>query len=297
MKSKRTVNQQLLRDKDYVLTVDGLIFNVIGYEHTAERVLATLKYVHGRKWTEGYQQGLDFLRRHDPVYVDEFVSVPRDRVARHYFAREGLKNIRAKQRQSRLESTAIELAESLSNVLSIPFEQFGVTDSLLWGGANEQSDIDLVVVISSQENNLLTRLPHSFQHPKFERLRSENFSRDLAKCQSTPSIYLQRTYHKGLFDGCRFSLRAIRSEAISDSPKWVSDGRVQLESKIASTTESLFFPVVYQLECGNQVVSYFTEHEGVFRCGDQVLIDAEQQQGETNRLLVAQESDRMQLLR
>jgi predicted nucleotidyltransferase len=291
----------LLYDKDYVVTFDGLVFNVIGYDHPCGRVLANLKYVGGRKWKRGYSQGREFLRREYPAYVEKFISVPLEYVERSYFAREGLKKIRAQRQRLPLESTAIELADRLSDRLAIPLENFGVTDSLLWGGTNEQSDIDLIVVMNASENVLLDRLPNVFQHPMFDRLGAENFSRDPTKRKSSDAVIRQRTYHKGIFDGCRFSLRAVRCQPSlgclhGTETEWVSKGRIQLRSRISSTAESLFFPIIYRLEDGCQMISYFTEHEGILRVGDHVFIQAELQHGGADRLLITQERDEIQLL-
>ncbi|MCP4887291.1 MAG: hypothetical protein GY904_11845 [Planctomycetaceae bacterium] len=291
----------MLYDKDYVVTFDGLVFNVIGYDHPCGRVLANLKYVGGRKWKRGYSQGLEFLRRDYPAYVEKFISVPLEYVERSYFAREGLTKIRSKRRRLPLESTAIELADRLSDRLAIPLENFGLTDSLLWGGTNAQSDIDLIVVMNASENVLLERLPNVFQHPMFERLGAGNFSRDPLKRKSSDAVIRQRTFHKGIFDGCRFSLRAVRGQPSrgclhGTETEWVSKGRIQLRSRITSTAESLFFPIIYRVGNGCQVISYFTEHEGVLRVGDHVLIQAELQHGGSDRLLITQETDEIQLL-
>jgi len=51
----------MLKDKDYVITKDDLVFNVIGYEHPPDRTAANLKYVSGRKWEHGYYEACEFL--------------------------------------------------------------------------------------------------------------------------------------------------------------------------------------------------------------------------------------------
>ena len=292
---------EMLYDKDYVVTFDGLVFNVIGYDHPCGRVLANLKYVGGRKWKRGYSQGREFLLRDYPAYVEEFISVPLEHVERRYFAREGLKEVRTKRQRLPLESTALELADRLSDRLGIPLENFGVTDSLLWGGTNEHSDIDLIVVMDASENVLLDRLPNVFQHPMFERLSADNFSRDPLKRKSGDAVIRQRTYHKGIFNRCRFSLRAVRCQPSigclhGTKMEWSSKGRIKLRSRITSTAESLFFPVIYRLEDSCQMISYFTKHEGILRVGDHVLIQAELQQGGFDRLLITQDRDEIQLL-
>ena len=145
----------MFRDKDYLRSVDGFLFNVIGYEHPVHHALVNLKYVPTKKglekWSDGYRNAVCFLKRDYPQYVNThgLISVSGLQIAEFYQPQLGLQKLRL-QRDSdpamlnRLQCTALELGEKLAEFFGVPFEQFGITDSLLWGNGQPDSDIDLV---------------------------------------------------------------------------------------------------------------------------------------------------------
>ncbi len=290
------MTSDLVVDKDYVATADGLLFNVIGYEHAADHVVANLKYVDGQKWREGYFAALNFLRREFPCYVAESINVPRERIRETFHARDGLANLREHENPSALQKAAIDLASALSTALDIPLGRFGLTDSLLWGGEVESSDIDLVVYGQEAANRVLSRMPRIYELRRFSSLGPDNYSRDLPCDKVITRQMCERRVHKGLFEHHRFSLRAIRSrEPATPNMPWRKRGEVKLVSRVTGRAESLFFPAVYQIDNGPNVVTYFTEHEAYFRVGDMVEIQGELEQANTARIVVGRLGHTIQL--
>ncbi|MEE8354473.1 MAG: hypothetical protein V3S09_01480, partial [Candidatus Bathyarchaeia archaeon] len=102
------------RDRDFVETVEGLLFCVVGYLHPPDRVTAYLKYVPdpGGKWRRGetgYSRAIPyyhvsqventygFLGENHPEYLHDcpvrnitVSSVPRDSIRTYYRPRERL---------------------------------------------------------------------------------------------------------------------------------------------------------------------------------------------------------------
>jgi predicted nucleotidyltransferase len=169
------------KDRDFLLTVDGLLFCVVGYLHPPDRLTAYVKYApltsspspsgRGgtgvRVWRRGevtydrvlarysldsVRDTLRFLQENYPHYIHHcpvrdmvFSMVPLDRVAEYYVPEVRLAEIMAAPRDP-LEEEAAALAAQLAQATGIPVTALGVTGSLLPGIHNPAfSDIDLTV--------------------------------------------------------------------------------------------------------------------------------------------------------
>jgi len=157
------------RDRDFVETVEGFFFCVVGHLHPPDRYLAYLKYTPASvgKWARGdvaYHRRLpyyhvrhvlatlEFLDREHPKYlwVDpatgvRFSAVPRSSVARYYEPEARLADLRAGP-QDPLEEEVKALADLLLATSGLSPSALGVTGSVLLGLHNPAfSDIDLTV--------------------------------------------------------------------------------------------------------------------------------------------------------
>jgi predicted nucleotidyltransferase len=279
----------MLRDKDYLITKDDLVFNVIGYDHASDRATANLKYVQNRKWTAGYQSAVAFLRAENPANIDAsgLIAVPHDTVAQIHRPQEGLCRIRSRSRRSHLEQTAIELAEECSEFLEIPLERFGVTDSLLWGRGTNDSDVDLVVYGSHNAAIVLDRMEALFDRPEFERLTIDNFTRGTIPRGIDIQALCRRKFNKGLYRGVRFSLRAVRDyEEIEQCKPYREEGTAEIVARVTDNSESLFFPIIYRLDCGFEAMSFLMHHEALFRVGQRLSTRGNIERGERNRIVI-----------
>ena len=277
----------MLRDKDYLITNDGLVFNVIGYDHAPDRATANLKYVQGSKWTAGYKSAVTFLQAQYPRYVDGLVSVPHDLVKEIHRPQEGLHRICLRTARNRLEQTAVDLAHACSEFFEIPFDRFGVTDSLLWGRGCHSSDVDLVVYGSDNAAIVLDGLSALFHCPKFERFTIDNFTRQTVPRDADAEELCRRKINKGLYQGVRFSLRAVREyEEIAMPRLYHAAGTAEICARVVDNSESLFFPATYKLDCGVEAVSFLMRHEAVFKVGELLTVRGTLEQGETDRVVV-----------
>ena len=93
----------MLRDKDYLRTRDGLLFNVIGYDHEPQRATANLKYVGEKKWHSGYHEALCFLRHQFPDYGGDRIRVPLSNVAETYLPQARMRQLVACSQRNELE--------------------------------------------------------------------------------------------------------------------------------------------------------------------------------------------------
>jgi predicted nucleotidyltransferase len=166
-------------DGDTIVTEEGFIFNVFGYEHPEGRLFAFLKYIPsryrelfrvrllGRTWrlrgdellraerlyTAGnYREFLNTFRASFPGYIyrcpfrgKEVMSVPLDRIVEVYCPGERLKALLMAEVKDPLQRSVQDLVELLSEESKVPIEDFGLHGSIAMDMHTDQSDIDLAV--------------------------------------------------------------------------------------------------------------------------------------------------------
>ena len=285
-------NVTAIRDKMYIETVDGLLFNVTGYEHPPSAVYSSLKYVDGKKWTAGYDTALVFLRRHHPDFVAEYIQVPLDRIAHVYDPEERWTRICTGDRESILITEAYELGCALSRILEIPLGDFAITDSLLWGVGHAKSDIDLLVVGAEATHQLLARRRFLYDEPDFARPDPSLMRAPYGlKVDDWPTL-LDRKLHMGQYRDRLFSVRTFMSEPEyrrQEMPTIIASETEleEIEFRVADCARSLQFPAVYKDESGDELIDYSVLYEGVFRVGDVVRCMTQRQtlkqESSTNR--------------
>lgn len=173
---------RLPKDRDFIETVEGMLFCVIGYLHPPDRYTAYLKYsptTDGR-WRRGnvffrrelayyhaHQVGetLDYLQSHYPEYVAycpvrdmRFSMIPRARVAVYYCPEMRLAQI-FRQPTDPLEQELADLTASLLAATGITLDSLGITGSILLGIHNPAfSDLDVIVYGQEAANRLQNAL-------------------------------------------------------------------------------------------------------------------------------------------
>jgi predicted nucleotidyltransferase len=281
-----------VRDKDYIITKDRLIFVVVGYTH-GERAVANLKYVpKGDSYrkikyysVKDYCKALSFLKREYPHYVDydkssgaEVSSVSEVDVLEVLRPQERFELMLQKSQRDPLEDKAVELAKLLSKECSIPLKAFGVTDSLLWGGYMRDSDIDLVVYGKTFVGSLRGGVERLLGEGRITPIPKRRF-----KVSRSQKPLIPRRWNLGIFNGTRFSLRGVRdwSEIVHSLATCKGLGVKRMELEVLDDSESLFYPVVYRVKGGvRELVSYTTFYEGMFKAGDQVAVTAKVEEAE-----------------
>ena len=271
-------NHDRLRDKDYIITKDDLIFNVLGYEHPPQRTMANLKYVNGEKWLSGYPAAVKLLKEKYPLYIDNrgFVSVPDTMVGKICRPKEGLIRLLAEKNPNRVQKTAVELFLKLSDFFVSSLSKFGITDSLLWGPGKSNSDIDAVVFGRDTASLVRKKLPSLFELPEFERFDPSIFKEPPGVPKADFEKICERKLNFGYFNGVKFSLRAVRNwdEIQKTKPSYEVDGLVETDAKVLDSSESLFFPSVYKIssDVAEEAACYSRSYENVFIEGDEIRV-------------------------
>jgi predicted nucleotidyltransferase len=274
---------RLFRDRDYIETIEGLFFTVVGNVHPPGRVTAYLKYVPSPngKWgrKRRFRRALpyytvpmlldtiSYLKQNHPQYVAffeelgiEMSAVPLDMVSRHYRPEERLQEI-ARGPRDELEDAALELAEAIADEASIPIDDLGVTGSILIKIHQPFSDIDLVVY--GRESALKAReaLRELYKDPKrgiegLPRQRLEDLlerrQRLFYLSKSDAEVVCARKWNRGLFKGREFSIHPVKKEGeVRESFgefKYKPLGLATIRGVVADASESLFMPSKWLVE-------------------------------------------------
>lgn len=270
----------MYRDKDYLLTQDNLIFNVLGDQHDAGFVTAGLKYANGNKWLDSYHHAAKFLSESFPAYVDGKIRVPLEKIQQHLKPLERTRHLlSAAQHESQLLSLAVDLIHILAEHCDVPASEIGITDSLLWGAGNESSDIDLVIYGSDVITRFLTTSQELFQFDDIEHIDGQYVQRPPGVNDHTFQVMLQRKGNQGFYHGTRFSIRGALTD---EELLWIPERKIPFQSKeprqceleISDRDDSLLFPVSYDTTEGIPLVSYHTGYEMSFLPGDKLRVTA-----------------------
>ncbi|MFQ5762095.1 MAG: hypothetical protein ACE5PO_03580 [Candidatus Bathyarchaeia archaeon] len=273
----------IFRDRDYVETVEGFYFCVLGYVHPSNRVLAYLKYKpsgHGpwrkgsQKYTRAFNQytvkniaaTISHLKREYPQYViddptikTQFSAVPTSLVKKHLQPQPRLRGMIAATQRDELEEEAVELVNVLAGEAGVDSSCFGVTGSLLMGIHDpKHSDIDLTVYGREEAVRVKEALKRLYQTgarsvrklsgPMLEewcRVKAQNYP---LTTEEAATIY-SRTWSRALFRGRLFSVHPVKKqEEIHEkygSSTYEPIDAVEIEATVSDASNALFLPSTY----------------------------------------------------
>ncbi|MGQ9461335.1 MAG: nucleotidyltransferase domain-containing protein [Candidatus Bathyarchaeaceae archaeon] len=259
------------RDGEALVTKDGFVFYVFGYEHPKSQVFSFLKYIPSQlkpsfpirflqqKWKLGnvelarpeklytaqnYQKFLETFRSRFPQYVyfcphrgKDVISVPLELVEKVYAPRGCLQMLFEGKRKDGLQKLALELTSLLSAESGVPLEDFGIHGSLALNMHTKKSDIDLVVYGAKNFRSL---------EEAVDKLVGEG----TLKYIFTKRLDTARK-HRGRYKDKRFVYNAVRKiEEIKSKYgdyKYFPLKPVTFSCEIVDDTEAMFRPAIYQI--------------------------------------------------
>jgi len=266
---------------DYILDVNGVIYDVKGFEHPPDKVVAFPRYIpydkgdrifRGLKYRKVYNLSLrwGFLKEklssyliYDDVFDRVMPEIPLNYVVEVFNPRDWLLKSVNKSNLKPIEEKAVEFVKMLMGYSGLEIEKFGVSGSICIGIWRENSDLDIIVygskeskvVVNSLADLFINRELRKFNEKELQELyveRNEVINYDLfAKIEF-------RKIFQGVYRGSKFFIRFLRD--ISENPKYGQYkyrfmGRVKLIAKVVDDSESIYTPVKYDL-CLKKIVSY-----------------------------------------
>ncbi len=272
------------KDRDFVETVEGLLFCVVGYLHPPDRVTAYLKYVPDAegKWRRGetaysrvipyyhvsqVENTYEFLRERHPEYLHDcpvrnitVSSVPRDRIKVYYRPRERLESI-TEEPGDELESKLRDLVTLLSGLAGLDMKDFGVTGSILTASHSPDfSDIDLTVygqkastalreaLRETRRNDGVIQPFSASKREAWSRSREGRFPLGFGELME----FAERRWNYGEYMGTYFSVHPVRTdhdiaEEYGESI-YKSLGSVRGSATVSDASEAIYLPAIYRLE-------------------------------------------------
>ncbi len=314
-----------LRDGDALLTEDGFILYVFGYEHPRDRYHCFLRYVPERhkehfdlEWLdlgwlmrgvkivrpleiytpeshreiiEGFQRAFpDYLQYSEPLRR-WMITVPREKIAEAYVPSRRLLSLLRRGAEGLLEEKALSLIGILSKEARIPMGFFGVRGSISLGTSRPGSDIDVAIYGSSNHRKLKSTLLKLDEEGLLELKRGTRLDR--------------KRLNKGIFQGKDFVVNAtrrfpeMRARPMAHRPL----EPVEVECVCASAGEAMFRPAIYGVEdCEavgesgvvyevSQIVSMIGTYRDIVKEGERfrargMLEEVQEEAGTWHRLVV-----------
>jgi len=272
-----------MKDRDFLRTLEGFLFCVVGYSHPRGRVVSYLKYVpsgegkwgkRGERYTRtmpdytipSLLDNLEMLRRSYPQYVFhsrvfniQMSAVPYDCIAERYLPEVKLRALFNSKELDPLQVATIELVSYLSRETGVSKDDFGVTGSILTDIHNPRfSDIDLTVYGGANAWRVKEALKEKAGSASLRR-HSEQRQRETLErwvenypltVREAEEIY-NRRWNYGHFNERLFSIHAVRrDEEIVErygGRRFFPKGMVEGRAEVTGVDESLFLPCTYKV--------------------------------------------------
>jgi predicted nucleotidyltransferase len=274
----RLRSNTIAREGDMLETSEGLIFDVKGFLHPSDRVIAYLRYypdARGSRQRAGvrYQRVYDLdernklLRNRWPLYLHnssvlhrQVQAVPNGRIRRHYLPLKMITELQERRDLDQLESLAREMAQTLAREATIPLSKIGLSGSILVGLHTNQSDIDLMIygaesarvcyqrltaLVSTRSSGFSPLASNELHHLYMQRVPTQNvpFAR-FAEHEGSKVL-------QGEFKGKQYFLRCVRewgeiTERYGDR-EFFPLGRMRLTATIIDDSDSILTPCRYLL--------------------------------------------------
>ena len=266
------------REGDLVETIDDNTFDVKGFVHPPDKVIAFIRFTpdsngdrkrgetHYRK-VYALHERYELLKQKfpqylvfDPVFSQWLCEVPVEAVTRHYEPAAYLRQLRRKSRLGELEKQALELAELLHAESGVDWGSLGISGSLLAGLHTPTSDIDLIVYGSKSCQKVYGKLRTLAQRAKgklklYSRqdlgklfdFRSKDTSMEFADFVRTES----RKLLQGKFHEKDYYIRCVKAwDEVSErygTVQYDPVGEARLRATVLDDSEMIFTPCTYQI--------------------------------------------------
>jgi len=243
------------RIRDFFETIDGWIFAVADYNHP-DGLRSMLRYVpdatgereaNGKRYRKmDFDLAYEFLRRERPDYVRDLHVVPENDVLRIYRPSEGLLSVA--ERDTRVRKIAVLLA-----VGGVPWEQMGITGSMLVGLHSPGSDIDFVVygplwwkardiVARAKAKGKIGDLDEATWRKIYSKRKPEISFEEFMRHET-------RKGNRGMIDGTYFDLLFTREwNQIHPQPAGMPAGERRIEAKVIDADFAYDSPAIFRLD-------------------------------------------------
>ena len=263
---------------DIIESVDGLFFDVKGLVHPPDRVVAFIRYYpdsSGSRVRGGvsYKKIYNLKARYallrdrfpqyliyDPVFDEYLCEVPRRDIKYLYSPRIFLRRFHERLDElDDLERKALSLAQLIKERAGIPWNDVGVTGSVMISMHKPSSDIDLIVYGSKSCCAAYEALTELFSDGEIETYNEEGLKRLYHfRCKDTKMDFHDfvkvesRKKLQGVFRGVEFFIRLVKlpsevNERYGDV-LYKKAGWARIKAEVVNAGESIFTPCRYEVK-------------------------------------------------
>ncbi|NVM19774.1 MAG: hypothetical protein HWN80_18880 [Candidatus Lokiarchaeota archaeon] len=265
---------------DYLETKENnLFFDIKGYHHPQDRKICFLRFYpdqngerikEGKKYKKIYSldERYSKLREEYPQFLFfskeldlELQGVEIKDIKKIYTPREYYSALKMREHLSEIEKHSKNLCELLITDASVPEDAIGISGSPMIGLSKDDSDIDIIIygtrvslefqdkiksILLTSNNYRAYNLPEYKTHYNWRVGGSGTNFESFLRSE-------KRKLHQGKFNGVDFFIRYIKSPNDWNGTfydyKYKDLGRIKVKAKIIDSTNSIFTPCSYKIEC------------------------------------------------
>ncbi len=274
------------RDRDFMQTIEGFFFCVVGPFHPPDRVISYLKYVPAKLgiWGRGKKrfkrvmrtytipnllETFNVLERDYPHYLFQssiynigMTAVPHTHIAEHFKPEEKLARLLRAKGLDPLQEKLTKFTSFLAEKSKTPLRYFGATGSILLDIHNpEFSDLDVTVYGLRNSLAVKNALAKEYSLPgsSVKRFKGEILEAwCMSKARSYPLTFNEalkiydRKWNIGSFGNTRFSVHPVKLEHELEEEygdkTYSPVGIVTVRAVVCENADYMFLPAVYRVQ-------------------------------------------------
>ncbi|MHA1785745.1 MAG: hypothetical protein ACTSVY_05705 [Candidatus Helarchaeota archaeon] len=271
-----------LREGDFIETRDDLIFDVKGYDHPKNRIVAFLRYYpdkrgnrfkNFRRYSKVYslRRRFNILKTKFPQYLyndrtmNQIIqAIPIEYVKKIYYPHNYLESIIKKKKINSYEKKVLEFVQYIAEQAKIFEYDMGISGSPMVGLSTYESDIDLIVYGKNNAIKVYETLDSLFDSSEIPIKRyTKKQLQDLYKFKSKDTTITWENFYEfekkrktqGKFKDLDFFIRFVKAwDDIEGDNRfkygyysYLTIGKATIEAKILNDDEFYFTPCFYEI--------------------------------------------------
>ena len=283
----------MLLSKDFIETLEGLVFAVVMSGTEQNKILCFLRYIkEGNRWLKvDTLQANTLLKQHYPDYLHysavldaHLHAVDVSKIYKHHQPRKRLHAILQADSLDVIEADLLTLVRLLTHY-NVDLTQVGVTGSLLIGAQKHRSDIDLVFYDRAIFHHCRSILRQLIAENKCQPLHEQDWqaSYDRRACHLSYTDYVwheRRKYNKALINGRKFDLSFINASDASDQTVYQKSGAVILQARVLDDALAYDYPAEFKIAHADisSVVCFTATYTGQAVVGEMIEVAGQVEQ-------------------